>query len=335
MISAISSFSALSSNSQIIASTSDVTPVQQIERIKRKSVNTNDDQFNNNSKSYSQDEIILQGKKEVNSNDAYGLNSNELRNKSMMNQLSDTSKVNNDSEVNEEEETTKQQNIEVEKNESKNNSEINSDLSEEEINEVAKLKARDKEVKTHEQAHLAAAGSLAMGGASYEYQQGPDGTKYAVGGEVSIDTSPASTPEETIQKMQQVKAAALAPAEPSTQDRKVASAAVQQMMKARQEINSESENSEEVEEDEITDLAGNSETSISEKNIEDANSNIAEEVVAEAITGESTEKVVDSGLIEIPKEADNTTATSSTNNISTAKLAIQQQAARIAYGISA
>ncbi len=335
MISAISSFSALSSNSQIIASTSDVTPVQQIERIKRKSVNTNDDQFSNNSKSYSQDEIILQGKKEANSNDAYGLNSNELRNKSMMNQLSDNSKVNNNSEINEEEETTKQQNIEVEKTESENNSKINSDLSEEEIKEVAELKARDKEVKTHEQAHLTAAGSLAMGGASYEYQQGPDGIKYAVGGEVSIDTSPASTPEETIQKMQQVKTAALAPAEPSTQDRKVASAAVQQMMKARQEINSESQNSEDVEEDEIADLSGDSETSINEKNVEDANSNIAEEVVAEAITGESTEKVVDSGLIEIPKEADNTITTSNTNNISTAKLAIQQQAARIAYGISA
>ena len=55
---------------------------------------------------------------------------------------------------------------------------------------------------------------------------GPDGNRYAIGGEVSIDVAPVDgDPEATIAKMEIVKAAALAPAEPSAQDRKVAAIA--------------------------------------------------------------------------------------------------------------
>lgn len=105
---------------------------------------------------------------------------------------------------------------------------------------VDKLKARDREVRQHEQAHLSAAGGLAVSAASFEYERGPDGKNYAVGGEVSIDTSPGRTPDETIDKAQRIRAAALAPAEPSGQDRAVAAAASQmaqaaQMEKAKQE----------------------------------------------------------------------------------------------------
>ena len=67
--------------------------------------------------------------------------------------------------------------------------------------EVDQLKARDQEVRVHEAAHLAAAGGFAQGGASYSYQTGPDGRRYAVGGEVSINTSAVpGDPEATIRK---------------------------------------------------------------------------------------------------------------------------------------
>jgi len=111
---------------------------------------------------------------------------------------------------------------------------------------VAELKDRDREVRIHEQAHTAAGGQYA-GAPTFEYETGPDNKRYAVGGEVSIDVSNENTPTETIRKMQQVKAAALAPAEPSPQDYKVASDATQKEQNARSELakeqNSESASS--------------------------------------------------------------------------------------------
>ncbi len=95
-------------------------------------------------------------------------------------------------------------------------------------------------MKTHEQAHIAAGGSYVLGGASYDYQTGPDGKQYAVGGSVNIDTAPVEgDPEATIAKAQVVIKAALAPAEPSGQDQKVASAARQMMSEARKELTSQ------------------------------------------------------------------------------------------------
>jgi hypothetical protein len=113
------------------------------------------------------------------------------------------------------------------------------ELSEKERKEVEALKARDKEVRAHEQAHKSAAGQYTKGGPSFEYQVGPDGKRYAVGGEVSIDLSEGRTPEETIQKANTVRSAALAPAEPSAQDRKVAARATQMIQEARAEVASE------------------------------------------------------------------------------------------------
>ncbi len=101
---------------------------------------------------------------------------------------------------------------------------------------VAQLAQIDRRVRAHEQAHLAAAGGLTRGGPSYSYTTGPDGKQYAVGGEVSIDTSPAANPEETIAKAQQIQAAANAPADPSPQDRQVAAAAVQMQIEAQLQI---------------------------------------------------------------------------------------------------
>ncbi|SFF94086.1 SprA-related family protein [Duganella sp. CF458] len=101
---------------------------------------------------------------------------------------------------------------------------------------IDQLKARDLQVRQHEQAHLAAAGSLATSGATYTYQRGPNGVNYAVGGEVNIDTSAGRTPEETISKARQIQAAALAPADPSGQDRSVAARAGQMAQQAQAEI---------------------------------------------------------------------------------------------------
>jgi hypothetical protein len=101
---------------------------------------------------------------------------------------------------------------------------------------IAELKARDQEVKAHEQAHRAVGGQYA-GAASYTYQSGPDGVRYAVGGEVSIDISPVpNDPAATITKMSTVKAAAYAPAEPSAQDRAVATEAQRIIAKAQAEL---------------------------------------------------------------------------------------------------
>ncbi len=112
-------------------------------------------------------------------------------------------------------------------------------FSEEEQQRVAELKARDREVRTHEQAHKNAGGPHA-GAPSYEYTRGPDGNQYAVSGEVSIDASPvAGNPSATISKMEIVIRAALAPAEPSGQDMKVAAQARAAKIKAQTELRRE------------------------------------------------------------------------------------------------
>lgn len=111
--------------------------------------------------------------------------------------------------------------------------------------ELEHLRARDREVRTHEAAHKAAAGSFAQGGPVYQYQTGPDGKRYAVGGEVNIDTSKIpNDPEATLQKAQTIRRAANAPAQPSSQDRRVAAQASQLETEARQEIAQQRQDSE-------------------------------------------------------------------------------------------
>jgi hypothetical protein len=104
--------------------------------------------------------------------------------------------------------------------------------------QLTELKERDAEVRMHEQAHASLGGQYASP-PQYEYERGPDGKRYVVDGKVSIDVSKASTPEKTIRKALQVKAAALAPAEPSTQDLRVAIEATQIALEARTEIATE------------------------------------------------------------------------------------------------
>lgn len=89
---------------------------------------------------------------------------------------------------------------------------------------VRELEDRDRQVRAHEAAHAAAGGALA-GAPSFSFQTGPDGRSYAIGGEVSIALEAGHTPEETIARARQIRAAALAPADPSGQDLSVAASA--------------------------------------------------------------------------------------------------------------
>lgn len=101
---------------------------------------------------------------------------------------------------------------------------------------LARLQARDRQVRAHEQAHLAAAAGLVTSGASYVYQKGPDGVSYAVGGEVTIDVSAGRDPQDTINRARIIQAAALAPADPSGQDYAVAAQARQMEQQAWTEL---------------------------------------------------------------------------------------------------
>lgn len=133
--------------------------------------------------------------------------------------------------------------------ESKDNDEQTNSAAEEEsshgdnaINEFAdqqaikSLQQRDREVRSHELAH-AAAGGATTGAPSYSFEVGPDGKKYAVEGEVSVDLSTVEgNPRATIAKMQKVYNAALAPANPSIQDMRVANSAAQAIAQAQSEL---------------------------------------------------------------------------------------------------
>jgi len=111
-------------------------------------------------------------------------------------------------------------------------------LSPEGERQLQKLRDRDREVRAHEQAHIAAGGQHVSGGASFSYQTGPDGRQYAVGGSVQIDVSPVpGNPEATEEKARVVRSAALAPASPSAADQNVAAKAAAMESKARSEQN--------------------------------------------------------------------------------------------------
>ena len=116
------------------------------------------------------------------------------------------------------------------------------ELTPEEQHKVQELQDRDREVRTHEQAHKAAAGRYAKGGPQYEYTTGPDGQQYATGGSVAIDTSKVpDDPAATIQKAQAVKRAALAPAQPSAEDHRIAAKASRMEAEARADLQEETQ----------------------------------------------------------------------------------------------
>lgn len=110
------------------------------------------------------------------------------------------------------------------------------ELSLDQQRQLSEMLATDRKVRAHEQAHLNVGRDLILSGPTYSYETGPDGKSYAVSGEVQIDTSPAHSPEETIPKAHHIRATALAPADPSPQDHRVASVATQLEINARIEL---------------------------------------------------------------------------------------------------
>ena len=120
---------------------------------------------------------------------------------------------------------------------SRQNSDSNQRQEQQQQIQINKLAQTDRQVKAHEAAHASVGGQYA-GAPTFGYKTGPDGKRYAVSGEVSIDTSRVpNDPFATIRKMEQVRQAALAPVDPSSQDMKVAALASQIISQARQEIN--------------------------------------------------------------------------------------------------
>ncbi len=110
-------------------------------------------------------------------------------------------------------------------------------LTEREMKIVLELKQTDTKVRQHEMAHIAAGGQYITSGATFQFKKGPDGVSYVVGGEVSIDTSEITgDPRATVAKMKQIQSAALAPADPSAQDRKVAAQASSLAVKALSDL---------------------------------------------------------------------------------------------------
>ncbi len=104
------------------------------------------------------------------------------------------------------------------------------------LQQIQKLAERDRAVRAHEHAHQSAGGEFA-GAMSLTTERGPDGKQYAVAGEVSIDVSKvADDPRATQDKAETIRRAALAPADPSSQDRRVAALANQMAVEARSDL---------------------------------------------------------------------------------------------------
>gem|GEM_PF-5594133 len=104
---------------------------------------------------------------------------------------------------------------------------------------VAKLQQQDREIRQHEQAHLAAIGRIPTSGPIYRLAKGPDGRLYVIGGRVNFLMPPAQSAQEKLELARQLRKMALAPAQPSAKDRSVAAQAAQQINQARRELAAE------------------------------------------------------------------------------------------------
>jgi len=111
-----------------------------------------------------------------------------------------------------------------------------SQLSDAQLLEISKLKARDTQLQQHVQAHHAASSGVDVSSASFTYQRGPNGVNYAVSGDVKIDTSAPAAPEDRLAQAAMISDVALAPADPTPTDRAVAAKAQQMAQQARIEI---------------------------------------------------------------------------------------------------
>ncbi|BFM13349.1 hypothetical protein R50072_35020 [Simiduia litorea] len=114
--------------------------------------------------------------------------------------------------------------------------------------QIEQLAARDREVRAHERAH-AAVGGQHTGAPQLNFVRGPDGVAYATSGEVSVNLASVSgDPHATLSKAEQIQAAALAPADPSSQDRLIAAKAARMAEQARADIRTQDLESQRLEE---------------------------------------------------------------------------------------
>lgn len=159
---------------------------------------------------------------------------------------------------------------------------------------LSELSARDREVRQHEMAHQAVGGQF-TGGATYTFQRGPDGVMYAVGGEVSVDISAVpGDPEATLQKAQTIERAAMAPANPSPQDLRVAASARAMAADARAELLLEKQNALTGEQESLDSLPKNEEPASRELANDDAVTppiSGQESSVVKIIADETAEKI--------------------------------------------
>lgn len=86
-----------------------------------------------------------------------------------------------------------------------------------------RFKDMDQNVRSHEQIHATIGATTSP--ISYNYQQGPDGKMYAVGGHVRLDTSMPSDPKAAMAKLDQIARAASGPSDLSSADMAITTAA--------------------------------------------------------------------------------------------------------------
>lgn len=98
---------------------------------------------------------------------------------------------------------------------------------------LQEMQSRDGAVRREEQAHAAAAGAMA-GPIRYEYETGPDGRRYVVNGEVSIQGDAPSGDLKDLERMaKRISAAAMSAQAPSAADYNAASTGYQAAGEAR------------------------------------------------------------------------------------------------------
>ncbi|MDC0932407.1 putative metalloprotease CJM1_0395 family protein [Arcobacteraceae bacterium] len=86
---------------------------------------------------------------------------------------------------------------------------------------LEKFRNKDSEIRTHEQAHASIGHTTSP--ISYNYQEGPDGKMYAVGGSVRLDTSIPDEPTAAAFKLEMIQKAALGVTNLSSADGAIAS----------------------------------------------------------------------------------------------------------------